>query len=317
MLGHLVEGQAVVGLSSTFDRPSRRKLFYHSISLYKWKFIAIFRTPPFKRDIFAHIKPFQESLWLAVGIWLAAIAIIVALLNGIYEDLQRSTLILNSSRHVDLLLSSCLYTSSFMNHRVEWCDWLLWPVSILSQRTMRPMPAEFSLKIILTTSTIVGAVLYIAFSGTLISFLTVFLDPISTLEQLLQSSFEFHAADFLIAVEGFRVRHIIHQRLENLLCILIDWDLLTQEATSPKLLSLMSRLPKRTKNWDTITAKASLMSGSTVFLSHNLEVYEDLNNAFQSMESCVLSEIVVNTEETRLGPVVLKHSPYKRTLDYQ
>lgn len=207
MLGHLVEGQAVIGLSSTFDRPSRRKLFYHSISLYSWTFIAVFRAPPFRRDMLAHIKPFQHALWLAIAFWVVTVAIVVAILNAIYKRLQRPSLTPQSSRQLDILLSTCLYQTSAPNSQFErWCDWFLWPISILCQRTMRPTPVRFTLKTIVISSSIAGAVLYIAFSGTLISFLTVSVAPISTLEQLLRSSFQFHALDFLLVVEGFRVR---------------------------------------------------------------------------------------------------------------
>lgn len=79
----------------------------------------------------------------------------------------------------------------------------------------------------------------------------------------------------------------------------------------------MSRVEKEKNHSDVVNAKDSLMGGSYVLLAHNLVVYEALNTNFTTSDSCVLCEITINTEKTRLGPVVLRDTPYKRTFDYQ
>ena len=164
--------------------PVRRTVIHFNVYINSWKFVAIFRTPNFSHDRLACLRPFDDVLWMATLSMIALLTLILLIMTFSHRKLN----IQERPEVGDFVFSFCqLHTY----HRFTVYDCIFWPANLICAKAVYHMPKKLSVRIALFSGSLAGLVLNVAYSGTLISFLSISLGSFKNFDQLLGTSFVF------------------------------------------------------------------------------------------------------------------------------
>ncbi|XP_035710070.1 probable glutamate receptor isoform X2 [Folsomia candida] len=172
-------------------------------------------------------------------------------------------------------------------------DCFMWSMTAMSLRGFYKLPIESSLRIVMIVGSLAGIVLFAAYSGTLVSFLSVVIDPINNIGQLLATDFTFVVVDYELPLKFL--------------------------SESPDAKGVMLFKRRRTdKSYPSMKeAREEMNRGRFVFVTDHAGAYESLTTDFSTLEACRIREIEVENGRQKQGTLVQRNSPYKRIIDYQ
>jgi len=201
MIGKLKSNEADFGISSIANVAFRRVAVNYNIQTFRMKVAAYFRSPDTNSQITALLRPFQLSLWISIIIWILATGFFMRLLTHV-------------SQYYEQIIAAGYRDNFYFNYpspiRYKWNYWdcVVWPVRSLCLQGFKDEnePGLFCVRFLILFNFLIGYIIYSAFSGVLISFLSVNVDPIQNFRQLLSAPFIFSIIDDPIALKHFAVR---------------------------------------------------------------------------------------------------------------
>lgn len=194
MVLHLLKGETDLALSSEVDLPFKRQVVDYNLPTSSWKFAAFFRKPSFHQNKWAHLKPFQPALWLAIVGSIVTISLVLVLFQVILSWRMQMEIqprrrglcytVTSVGRKHDFARLECKEES-----RLSLADCLFASFCILCAKGAHAIPPSLHVRIVFYIGSISGVVFITAYVGILHSFLSVKSDGISTFGQLLGSSY--------------------------------------------------------------------------------------------------------------------------------
>jgi hypothetical protein len=89
----------------------------------------------------------------------------------------------------------------------SYLDCFQWPLSTVCLQGFYNIPSSTSPRILVAVGSLAGVLIYGAYSGTLISFLSVVIEPINNLGQLIDTDYTFVVADEPLALKFLAVNN--------------------------------------------------------------------------------------------------------------
>ena len=185
MIGSLLRNESEFTVSCAVVMPNRRKVVDFNVYINAWKFVAIYRTPNSNHDRLACLRPFDERLWFAILAIMISLTLILLIATSSFRIFHIEDF------HGD---DSIFVVSAFRDHvyhRFIVSDCIFWPVNLLCAKAVYRMPRNFPVRIPLFAGSLAGLVFNVAYSGTLISFLSIAMGSFKRFDQLLESGFTF------------------------------------------------------------------------------------------------------------------------------
>lgn len=228
MISLLLNDKVDLGLSSIADRPFRREVVDFNTPTNEIRLSAFFQRPSAISSHYSALsKPFQPSVWVATLILLIGMIAYAIFLNKV---LNLSQILILKRQHVTLSNNCCqililtkewvrnllsltttgsvtVTASASGNARDSWTvsDCVMWSFTTMSLRGFYKSPLENSLRITMIAGSVAGVLMYAAYSGTLVSFLSVTIEPINNLGQLLATDFTFVVVDYELPLKFLSV----------------------------------------------------------------------------------------------------------------
>ncbi|CAG7727676.1 unnamed protein product [Allacma fusca] len=309
MIAELLAGEVDIAISSTSDIPLRRTVIDFNIPTNTLKLSGFFKKPRAVVDAKALIEPFKGSFWFAVISVIVSLSLVLIFFKwvlvravshtkeyssdlsfdevSVKTDLQRLDII--GSRDNSTGTGSCDDPQSL------WCpsDCFQWALAAFCIQGFYNIPKYDCYRIVIGMGFLSGVLIYGAYAGTLISFLSVVVDSVTSVEQLMEDS-------FVLSIVG----NNISQRF-------------FRDSPSPSNRKVYQRRRMHPVYYGLDETKRELLSGSFVFFMDQLSGYNTLNNKFSVKDSCSIQELRIPNAAQKQGSMVPKNSPYKRRIDFQ
>lgn len=231
MIALLLDNKTDLGLSSIADRPFRRADVDFNIPTNEIRLAAYFQRPPAVSSHFsALIKPFQPICWYAVLCMVLGMTFTAIIVNNVlldqdhnpdipdslqFESSSQKKIELNCSQTMTSWIKAWAVSSRKGRNKLSsagigrdhWnvSDCFMWSMTAMSLRGFYKLPIESSLRIVMIVGSLAGIVLFAAYSGTLVSFLSVVIDPINNIGQLLATDFTFVVVDYELPLKFLSV----------------------------------------------------------------------------------------------------------------
>ena len=199
MIGSLLRNESDFTVSSAVVMPVRRTVVDFNIYINAWKFVAIYRTPNSNHDRLACLRPFEEMLWLAILSGIVSLALTLLIIASFYSIFNLK------GKSAAFKMFPVLKVNG-----VTMLDCMFWPINLICAKAVYHIPKKFSVRIALLTGSLAGLVLNVAYSGNLISFLSVALGSFKSFEQLLETGFTFDTKA-VIQFEMLKVKESVTQ----------------------------------------------------------------------------------------------------------
>ena len=175
MIHELMIGTADFGLSGTADILNRGKVVDFTLPVYTWRFAAFFLHPNLRRDNFALIKPFDKYLWVAIIVSVINLGIVTVTFQKILSICPRK----------------CRQSEKSAVEAVDEGPLALWAMNMLCSRSIPHIPSQSSVMTVALCGFCFGLLLNATYSAMLFSFLSLPLNSLSSLDDLLQNSYSF------------------------------------------------------------------------------------------------------------------------------
>ena len=187
MVEHLRAGEVDFSISPSVDLESRRQVVDYTLPLSSLvTYMGVYRSPGFTTTGFAHLKPFQARLWLAVLIWTMVVTSVAFIISR------------------KPLASTELLTQ-------ELGYWILNAVACISRQPDAGQPFLrtnlFAYKFVTFAAAAAAFILHSAYSGVLFSFLSLRQDT-GNFYHLAATDYKFSVTDDIKFVLDKRVEVI-------------------------------------------------------------------------------------------------------------
>lgn len=201
MIGLLVNGSADVALSPMTVLSARREAVDYNLYTISDKLTAVFLRPRYQPDSLALLKPFRSNTWYTLTAVYIAFAAFMFTFNAFRKTKEHAQCL------TDVLLEELRRSVSCEDHIVgidsgPACSWALY---MLCCKGPNSVPAVVSLRMSVFAGSILGLVLFAAYGGTIISFMTVSVEPFANFGQLLTTSYSIVFSSYYPIVQGVEV----------------------------------------------------------------------------------------------------------------
>ncbi|CAG7719355.1 unnamed protein product [Allacma fusca] len=275
MAQQIIDGETDVAVVKTTYLPNRKGPFTFLVPHYTDGIYAFFKQPPASsiRNIFT--EPFTQSLWgVLIAVWFLVgfSTLLASKIKNIYD--QRDD--------IDEEISK---------------DTLLWAIAFTCQQGWHQDPQSISMKMIFFCGSILGLIIYVAYSAALVSALSTAVVPIKIFDDLLDNRFQ-----FTFEPRSQTIDTILSQK---------DRRSDSDEIDSTEIDMLNKRL--RIASSD-IEGVGMVYSSNTAYLSFPdafLSVAKDVYNQSDGDLCKKVSSVRVSRVPFRSGMLVKKMSPYK------
>ena len=184
----LLEDKVDLALSSTVDIPSRRGVVHFNHGTHSEKLTAVFLQPSLRHDFLALTRPFTPILWIAIVFWWLTITVILL----VYQSIGIRRVSKKVDYEPELNCSNCdAQTSSKRELTTDG----------LGQQ-------DYFSRIIYFAGAFGRIILYGAYSGTLISFLTVALNGYQFFGQLVDNHYPFVVDNYPVIEHAMAVIYL-------------------------------------------------------------------------------------------------------------
>lgn len=180
MINLILNDQVDLAISSTADRSFRRAVVDFNLPTSEIHLSAFFRKPnAFNSN--GIIQPFSTNLWCLILLWI--------LISGC---------ILLIFRYISSKYNLAPHDPDNYNEGTfiwNYIDYFQWTLGSLCLQSYTGYPIQTSFRIVIGIGYLLAVVIFAAYSGNLISFLSVVIEPIKNLNQLLETNFVFNVVD--------------------------------------------------------------------------------------------------------------------------
>ena len=205
MVASLLLNESEFAIGSSVFTSSRQSAVDFNVYSIAWKFKAFYRTPNFNHNRLACLHPFDGILWLVILFAIPSFALVLMIMTFSYKILKTQ-----DPTEED----NGVEPEETLHNRFSVPDCIYLPINLICCKGVDQIPKTFSVRFALLVGSFAGLVLNVAYSGTLISFLSVALGSLKRFEQLLETSFIFDTKA-IIEFAMLKVRNWLAQTIAS------------------------------------------------------------------------------------------------------
>ena len=201
MIADLVHNEADFAMSSTSMLPFRREAVDFNIATTSLHLSGFFKKAGKAVDNEALIEPFNSKFW-----WALFLGILVVIISLSSFRIIIIWLLCPATTIIEFIPGHGVVEYDDKRSRV-WCmlDCALWTISALCFKSFYYVPKHDSYRIVVGIWLLTSVILYAAYSGTLISFLSVEVESLKSFENLIAASYDFAITTYPIPRQIMRV----------------------------------------------------------------------------------------------------------------
>jgi ABC-type multidrug transport system fused ATPase/permease subunit len=233
MISLLLSNEADLGLSSIADRPFRRAVVDFNFPTSEIRLSAFFQRPStISSEWHALLKPFRPQFWIVFLFMILILTLASLILSKTWHYLEEQINQFNSKKaggksetFVSCPCNEGTKRCSALEERIEIYDeWIArdcfqWAFSTFCLQGFYKVPSRLPFRILVLTGSMFGILVYSSYSGILVSFLSVVIDPIQNLGQLVSTRYTFAVVDNPIPLQFLCVSRA-ESYSSNILCFL-------------------------------------------------------------------------------------------------
>ncbi|CAG7727371.1 unnamed protein product [Allacma fusca] len=205
MVADILAGEADLGISSSADLAFRRAVVDFNMPTNRLKLSAFFKKPQAATHANALIEPFKGIFWFVLICSMISLSLVLIIFKWVlvrtisYPQVYSSDIYNDGvfmkldTRRLDTLGSRHNFTDidSFNEPRSLWSpsDCFQWALAVFCNQEFYNIPKYDCCRIVIGMGSLAAVIVYGAYAGTLISFLSVVVDSITNVEQLVSKSY--------------------------------------------------------------------------------------------------------------------------------